>query len=535
MPSRTEPSRTDDHPSTPHPVALVILDGWGIAPPGPGNAVTLARTPTMDALLATYPHAQLSASGLDVGLPEGQMGNSEVGHLNLGAGFVVLQDLTRLDAAARSGAFGDNATITAAFADARARSVAVHFVGLLGDGGVHANAAHLTALLHAAHDAGVARAWVHGFTDGRDSAPKSALGFVRAAEASFTRAGAGRFATIGGRYFGMDRDQRWDRTALAWRAIVDGEGVTAPSAEAAVRAAYDAGTTDEFIPPTVLVDADGRPLARIADGDVVVLFNFRADRMRQLLAALTDPSFVGFERRMPEGLDVVTLTAYADGQRAAVAFPAADVGRPLAQAVSAAGLRQFHAAETEKYAHVTYFLNGGREAPFEGEERLLVPSPKVATYDLQPSMSAPALCDGLVARIDAGLDDLIVVNFANPDMVGHTGVIPAAVAAVETADLCLGRVVEALLRRGGAALITADHGNAEVMIDPVTGEPHTAHTTNPVPIVLVGAAFAGGGDAQSGRQLTDGRLADVAPTLLALLGLTPPASMTGRNLIVTNG
>ncbi len=518
-------------PTTARPVALIILDGWGLAPPGPGNAVSLARTPTMDALLATYPHAQLVASGEDVGLPAGQMGNSEVGHLNLGAGFIVLQDLTRLNADAMAGTFSQNATLRAAFDGARARGAAVHFIGLLGDGGVHATTNHLTALLDAAGSAGIGRVWVHAFTDGRDTAPQSALGFVRAAEAAFARSGVGRFATIGGRYFGMDRDKRWDRTALAWRAIVDGAGETAPSAESAVQAAYDQGTTDEFIAPTVLVDADGRPLARVSDGDAVVLFNFRADRMRQLLAALTDPAFAGFERRQLSRIDVVTLTRYADAQTAAVAFPSDDVAQPLARVVSEAGMRQFHTAETEKYAHVTYFYNGGREAPFPGEERQLVPSPGVATYDLQPAMSAPALCALVVARIAEGEDDLIVVNFANPDMVGHTGDLAATVQAVETTDACLGRIVDALLARGGVALVTADHGNAEVMIDPVTGAPHTAHTTNPVPVVLVGSAYARLGEGDDGIALANGRLSDVAPTLLALLGTAAPPSMTGHCLI----
>ncbi len=519
---------------TARPVALIILDGWGLAPPGPSNAVTLAHTPTMDALVARYPRAQLCASGADVGLPPGQMGNSEVGHLNLGAGFVVDQDLTRLNAAAAAGAFDANPVLRAAFDGACARGAAVHFVGLLGDGGVHASTDHLAALLHAAHDRGVERAFVHAFTDGRDTPPQSAPAFVRDAERRFAAAGAGRFATIGGRYFGMDRDQRWERTERAWRAIVDGDGPVAATAAAAVAAGYAEGVTDEFLAPTILVDAAGAPVGPLADGDVVVLFNFRADRMRQLLAALTRPAFDGFARRRRPAVEVVTLTQVADDQTAAVAFPPHDVAWPLARVVSAAGKRQFHAAETEKYAHVTYFFDGGREAPFAGEDRLLVPSPKVATYDLQPAMSAAALADGVVARLAAGVDDFLIVNFANPDMVGHTGVLAAAIEAVEATDAALGRVLEALLARGGVALVTADHGNAEVMVDPVTGGPHTAHTTNPVPVVLVGAPFARA-DGRLPFALRDGRLADVAPTLLALLGLTPPDAMTGGCLVAPGG
>ena len=528
MPSQPSPTPT----STPHPsyrpVALIILDGWGLAPPGPGNAVDLADTPVYDRLLATYPHATLHASGRAVGLPEGQMGNSEVGHLNLGAGFVVDQDLTRLGEAIDDGAFYRNPVLVSAARHAKERGNALHLMGLVGGGGVHAHDRHVLALLELARQAGLADVYLHAFTDGRDTAPQSALGYVQHLASQMDQLGVGRFASVIGRYWAMDRDKRWDRTGKAWRAMVAGEGTYAPSAEAAIEAAYAAGTTDEFVEPAVMVDDAGDPVGAIRAGDAVVMFNFRADRMRQLLAAFTDPEFEGFPRQLPDNLAVVTMTEYQRGQRAPIAFPAADVGCPIARAVAEHGLRQLHTAETEKYAHVTYFFNGGREAPFHDEARALIPSPKVPTYDLQPAMSAEALTDGLVDRIGAGADDFIVVNYANPDMVGHTGVLPAAIRAIETVDACLGRVLEALDAAGGVALVTADHGNAEMMIDPATGGPHTAHTTNLVPVILVGRGLER--TAPGAPALADGRLADVAPTLLGLLGLPLPAEMTGRDL-----
>lgn len=515
------------------PVVLIILDGWGLAPPSDSNAVALADTPVFDGLLATYRHTTLRTSGHDVGLPDGQMGNSEVGHLTLGAGTVIDQDLLRIDRAAASGSLCASPALAAVFDHVRARGSALHFMGLVGDGGVHAHARHLTALVACARAAGLTRVYVHAFTDGRDTAPTSGLGFVRAVEAALKDAGVGRVATVVGRYWAMDRDQRWERTARAWAALADGVGVRASSGAAAVEAAYARDETDEFIAPTVVADDDDRPIATLGDGDGVVLFNFRADRVRQLLAALTEPAFDGFERRLPEDLCVATMTEYRSGQRAAVISPSGDVPWPLARVVSEHGLRQFHTAETEKYAHVTYFFNGGREAPFDGEERWMAPSPKVPTYDLQPEMSAGALTQHLVDRIHRRVDDFILVNYANPDMVGHTGDLEAAICAVEAVDRCLGEVLEATAAVGGAAVVTADHGNCETMVDPATGGPHTAHTLNPVPFVIVDGAFRT--DAPEPVALTPGRLSDVAPTVLALLGLAPPPTMTGSVLFRSVG
>jgi 2,3-bisphosphoglycerate-independent phosphoglycerate mutase len=511
------------------PVALIVLDGWGIAPPGPGNAVALADTPIFDRLMRDHPNATLRTSGRTVGLPDGQMGNSEVGHLNLGAGFVVDQDLTRLSAAIDDGTFYTNPALLAAVGHARDRGSALHLLGLVGDGGVHAHTRHLLAIAEIARRAGLDRVWIHAVTDGRDTAPDSGIGFLRDVEDGLAAIGVGRIATVSGRYYAMDRDKRWERTARAWSAVVDGVGDRAPSARAAIEQSYAAGVTDEFVRPTTIVDGSGKPLATVADGDALVLFNFRADRMRQLLAALADPGFDAFPHRRPTGLSIVTMTEYIAGQTAAVAFPSLDVPWPLARIVSERGLRQYHTAETEKYAHVTYFFNGGREAPFPGEDRVLVPSPKVPTYDLEPAMSAVAVTDRLVERIGAGTDDFIVVNYANPDMVGHTGVISAAVQAVEMVDRCLGRVVAALEAANGAAIVTADHGNAEQMIDPETGGPHTAHTMDVVPVIAVGRAF----DRSAGTawQMSDGILSDVAPTLLFLMGLPAAPTMTGRCLL----
>lgn len=505
----------------PRPLALVILDGWGLAPPAPDNAVTLADTPVFDRLWAECPHAQLATSGLDVGLPAGQMGNSEVGHLNLGAGFVVEQDLVRIDREIDEGSFFDNPELNAAIDHVQARQSVLHLAGLIGSGGVHAQGRHLTALLELARMRGLERVYVHAFTDGRDSAPDSGLGSMTELLSDMARLATGAVATVSGRYYAMDRDQRWERTALAWAALVDGAGESATEPVALLRAAYAAGVTDEFIRPTVLRQADGRPVATIGDGDALVCFNFRADRMRQLLAAFTDPAFDGFPRCQPRDLALVTFTEYKAGQLAPVAFPTRDVEWPLARVLAEAGRRQLHIAETEKYAHVTYFFNGGREAPFPGEDRVLVPSPKVATYDLAPAMSADAVTDALVAAILAQDYDFVVVNYANADMVGHTGDLAATIQAVETVDRCLGRLVDALAAVGGAALVTSDHGNAEMKRDPATGGPHTAHTLNPVPLVLVGAP----------GPLADGRLSDIAPTLLRLLALSQPPSMTATPLV----
>lgn len=512
--------------AVPRPVVLIIMDGWGLGPDYEWNAVRRARTPTIDRLWADYPHTELTASGEAVGLPVGQMGNSEVGHLNLGAGHVVYQWITYIDREIALGSFFKNDILKVALKAACQPGVKLHLLGLIGDGGVHASQAHLLALLTFAKRIGVPQAFIHAFLDGRDTPPQSALGFVRALEAEAGRIGLGTIATISGRYFAMDRDQRWDRVEKAYRALVLGEGDRLPSATAAIEAGYGAGVSDEFLLPAVIARA-GRPIATIDDGDVVIFFNFRSDRARELSQALLISDFAGFARpRRPANLHYVTLTRYADDLPVQVAYPPRDVREPLASVLSGHDRRQFHTAETEKYPHVTYFLNGGREEAFSGEERLLIPSPRVATYDLQPEMSAIPLTDRLVERIATGLDDFIIVNYANGDMVGHTGIFAAAVRAIETVDACVDRVVTATLARGGALLITADHGNAEEMVDRVTGAPHTAHTTNPVPCILVGENYRG-------RRLGDGGiLADVAPTVLDLLDLPAPAAMTGRSLLL---
>jgi 2,3-bisphosphoglycerate-independent phosphoglycerate mutase len=537
--------------ATARPVVLAIMDGWGLAAPGPGNAVDQASTPNVDAWIAERPFTTLAASGLDVGLPPGQIGNSEVGHLNIGAGFVVYQELTRISKSIADGDFFTNETLIGAIAHAQATGGDLHLMGLFGPGGVHAHEDHLHALLELARRQGFARVYLHLFLDGRDVLPRSALGFLEALEAAVARTGVGTVATVSGRYYAMDRDKRWERTGRAYDALVSGKGETAASAREAIQRAYESNVSDEFVLPTVIVQ-DGKPVAQIKDGDAIIFTNFRPDRGRQLSQALVWPDVnerivKHYERQKAEGqklpeqtwqrgrqlenLHVVTLTQYSEDLPVKVAFPPRPVHEPIAAVVSRAGKRQFHIAETEKYPHVTFFLNGGREEPFEGEERILVGSPKVATYDLQPEMSAAGVTEELLKAIRSDQYDFIVVNYANPDMVGHTGVIPAVVKACETVDAGMGQVVPEVLARGGAVLIIADHGNAEQMIDPETGGPHTAHTTNPVPCILVAADGRGLGKGEiTLRQ--GGRLADVAPTLLDLMGLTPSADMTGESLIV---
>jgi 2,3-bisphosphoglycerate-independent phosphoglycerate mutase len=516
-------------------VTLVVLDGWGCAPRGPGNAVELAQTPVFDRLWREFPHTTLKASGEAVGLPDGQMGNSEVGHLNLGAGRPVLQDLPRIDAAIADGSFFERPALIDACRRAAHPDGRLHVVSLIGPGGVHANDRHLVALAELAARHRVPSVRLHALLDGRDTPPRSALGFVADLEPRLAAAHPdARIATIGGRYYAMDRDKRWERVARGYEAIVHGVGEHAPSATAAIEAAYARGENDEFVAPTVIDGVDGR----VRDGDPVIHANFRADRARELIHALTDPDddFHGFDRKAhgprPKNLLVVTMTEYEAGLPVEVAFPPEEV-RSLAHAAADAGWRQFHVAETEKYAHVTYFFNGGREEPLPGEDRRLVPSPKVATYDLQPAMSAAGVTDALVEAITSDRYDLIVANFANPDMVGHTGVWAAAVEAVETVDACLGRVVGALgeldarnaAGPGSLLAITADHGNADLMRNDA-GEPVTAHSLNPVPFLLAGRAV-------EGRALRDGVLADVAPTLLELAGMAPWEGMTGRSLLVS--
>ncbi len=503
-------------------VALVILDGWGLAPAGPGNAVSLAATPTMDGLWAHAPHTQLEASGPAVGLPDGQMGNSEVGHLNLGAGRVVLQSLVRINRAIADGSFFANHALLEACAAGRQRRL--HLVGLASSGGVHSTLDHLLALLEMAHRQGVRDVVVHAITDGRDNAPGSAPADLERVGATMRRLGTGRFGSVLGRYYAMDRDRRWDRTQLAFAALV-GEGPRADGVEAALAAAADrrqpggeGPETDEFLRPVAIGDGG------IRAGDAVIVFNWRADRVRQLTRALADPAFSAFPRPFSAVRRLVGMCPYEPEWPLPAAFPGMEVAWPLGQTVSAADLRQLRLAETEKYAHVTYFFNGGAEEPYPGEERILVPSPKVATYDLQPEMSAAGVAARAVEAMAVTDYGLVVLNFANPDMVGHTGVLEAARRACEAADRGLAAVLAAVAARGGAALVLADHGNAEVMVHPGTGRPHTTHTTNPVPCVLVGrpdlALRAGG------------CLGDVAPTLLELMGLPAPEQMTGQSLIV---
>ncbi len=485
-------------------VTHVVLDGWGIAAPGPGNAVELARTPVFDDLVARYPTTQLAASGAAVGLPDGQMGNSEVGHLTIGSGRILYQDLVRVSRAVEDGSLMENEALVGAFRRARERGGAVHLLGLVSQGGVHSHIDHLRALLTLAEREGMGdQTWIHAFTDGRDVSPQASV-------TDLATLPADRIATVVGRYYAMDRDKRWERTDRALTAIVDGIGEAAADPVDAVRASYARGITDEFVEPVVLT---GRPRLD-PERDAAIVFNFRPDRVRQLT-----------ERLLEAGVDVVTMTRYRDDFDCPVAFAEQQVAETLAEVLAAAGRRQLHAAETEKYAHVTYFFNGGIEEPWPGEERILVPSPRdVPSYDLKPEMAAPEVA----ARVTAALGDgygFCVVNFANPDMVGHTGVIPAVTRAVETVDACLGEVVDATHRAGGVCLVTADHGNAEKLLEDDGVSPHTAHTTNPVPLVLSleGAVLRDGGE-----------LSDLAPTVLDLLGLAAPEPMTGRSLVGNN-
>jgi 2,3-bisphosphoglycerate-independent phosphoglycerate mutase len=501
----------------------MIRDGWGINPGGHekreenGDATLLARTPFHDRLYREYPWGRLSASGLDVGLPEGQMGNSEVGHLNLGAGRIVYQDLTRINKAIAEGELDRNPVAQETFS--RARGHRLHFLGLVSDGGVHSHYRHLIALADAARAAGVTEIFVHAFTDGRDTSPTGGADFLAACSAGLTRSGA-KIVTVVGRYFAMDRDRRWDRTKKAWDAIVLGRGEqSADPPPAAVRAQYEGGVTDEFLPPLIFSHPEEQ---RIRDGDTVFFFNFRADRARQLSQAFLNKEFEGFDREVSPKVNYVTLTQYDVTYPSPFVFAPVELRRLLSEVVSEAGKKQLRIAETEKYPHVTYFFNGGIERAFSGEERKIVPSPKVATYDLQPEMSAREVTEEVLARIAEY--DLIILNFANPDMVGHTGVVAAGVEAVETIDECTARLVPAVLKRGGACLITADHGNCEQMRN-ADGSPNTAHTTNLVHFIYVAE--------DSARvRVADGILADVAPTLLFLLGLPQPKEMTGHNLLV---
>ncbi|MFC0410793.1 2,3-bisphosphoglycerate-independent phosphoglycerate mutase [Roseomonas elaeocarpi] len=507
---------------TPKPAMLVILDGWGWREEVADNAVLQARTPCFDELWNSCPHAFLRTSGADVGLPDGQMGNSEVGHLNIGAGRIVMQDLPRITAAVADNSIAANPALRRVIDRLRDSGGTLHLLGLLSPGGVHSHQDHGLALARIVAAAGVPVA-LHLWTDGRDTPPRASPDYLARFEPSLPT--GARVATISGRYFAMDRDRRWDRVEKAWRAMVMAEGPRFAEAAAAIAAAHGADVTDEFIPPTVIGDYAG-----MRDGDAVLCFNFRADRVRQIMAALLDPGFDGFDRPVrPRFVAAAALTQYSEALDPFLAtmFPPQSMADILGAVVSAAGLKQLRMAETEKYPHVTYFLNGGEETPFPGEDRIMVASPKVATYDLQPEMSEPELAAKAEAAIRSGQYDLIVLNFANADMVGHTGSLAAAIRACEAADSGLARIAAAIRDVGGALLVTADHGNAELMRDPVTGGPHTAHTTNPVPVVLLGGP--------AGASLRDGRLADLAPSLLALMGVAQPAAMTGQSLILRGG
>lgn len=500
------------------PLILMILDGFGIAPEY-GNAIMAAKKPNLDRLFRENPLTQIGASGLNVGLPNGQMGNSEVGHTNIGAGRIVYQELTRITKEIEDGDFYKNPALIKAVAAAKAKGTALHLIGLLSDGGVHSHNGHLYALLELAKQNGLSKVYVHALLDGRDVPPSSGKGFVEDCLAKMQEIGVGEIATVAGRYYAMDRDNRWERVSKAYNAMVVGEGVQNPDPVAAVAKSYEDGVTDEFVVPVVC-----GPEGRISADDSVIFFNFRPDRARELTRAFVDPDFIGFERAkgfFP--LTYVCMTQYdATMPNVDVAFPPQSLKNTLGEYLSNLGMTQLRIAETEKYAHVTFFFNGGVETVYPGEDRVLIHSPKVATYDLQPEMSAYAVTDALVEKIDSGMYDVIILNYANCDMVGHTGIFDAAKAAVEAVDICVGRVIDAIERMHGTAIITADHGNAEKMYEE-DGSPFTAHTTNPVPFCVVGYPC---------KLRENGKLADIAPTMLKILGLPQPAEMTGESIIV---
>ncbi len=500
------------------PTTLIIMDGFALGDEIPGNAVRAAETPHLDDLFSQYPFCQLSASGLDVGLPKGQMGNSEVGHTNIGAGRVVFQDLPRISRAIEDGSFFENPAYLKAVNACRESGGALHLMGLLSDGGVHSHITHLYALVELAKRHGLEKVYIHAFLDGRDVSPTSGKGFVVALQAKLKELGVGSIADVTGRYYAMDRDSRWERLQRAYDALVHGEAPMNGDPAAAVQASYDSGVTDEFMEP-VICDPEGR----IRPGDSVIFYNFRPDRAREITRSLTDPAFGKLVRKKGYfPLTFICTTEYdATLPNVTVAFPHEPLVNIFGEYLSKLNMTQLRIAETEKYAHVTFFFNGGQEAVFPGEDRVLIPSPKVATYDLQPEMSAELITEEVVKRIESGKYDVIILNFANCDMVGHTGVFDAAVKAVETVDRCVDRVVRATSDMGGVSLITADHGNAEIMLD-AEGKPFTAHTTNPVPFCIVGADV----------RLRDGRLADIAPTMLDLMGLNQPEEMDGRTLII---
>ncbi|MDT8717893.1 2,3-bisphosphoglycerate-independent phosphoglycerate mutase [Clostridium sp. 19966] len=504
------------------PVMLMILDGLGLTDRVEGNAVREANKPNFDSYMKKYYSTQLDASGMEVGLPKGQMGNSEVGHLNIGAGRIIYQELTRITKEIEDEAFYKNEVLNSAIDSALEKGTSLHLLGLLSNGGVHSHIDHLKALLKLSKQKGLSKVYIHAFMDGRDTPPTSGKDFIQELEDYIKEIGVGKIATISGRYYAMDRDKRWERVQLAYDALVKGKGEVAESAVAAIEKSYSDNKKDEFVLPTVITE-EGKPIASIKNNDSVIFFNFRPDRARELTRAINDKKFDGFPRETLK-LKFATMTQYdVTIEGVDVAYHPQSYKNTIGEFVSSLGLKQLRMAETEKYAHVTFFFNGGVEEPNPGEERIVVPSPKVATYDLKPEMSAYELTEELLSRIDSDKYDLIIVNYANPDMVGHTGVLEAAKKAVETVDICAGKVVEKVLSKGGAVFITADHGNAEQMIDYSTGAPMTSHTTDPVPFIFV---------ADDSREMrAGGKLSDIAPTLLEEMGITPPAEMTGESLI----
>lgn len=504
------------------PLVLLILDGWGVSDKKEWNAIVQGETPVLDELNKKNPYICIHASGEEVGLPAGQMGNSEVGHLNIGAGRVVYQDLLRVSKAIEDGSFFENGELKSAAERAASKNSALHLIGLVSDGGVHSHIKHLYAFLELAKRNGVQKVYVHALTDGRDTSPTSGAGYIEQLEKEMGEIGVGAIASVQGRFYAMDRDTRWDRVASGYDLLTRGVGARFPSAVEAVRASYENDVTDEFINPSVVTDEDGEPLGVIRDGDEVIMFNFRADRMREIVRALYDPSFIEFKREIWPDVNVTCLTEYDATFPLPVAFKTVIPERGLGQILSENGLKQLRTAETEKYAHVTFFFNGGVEQPFPDEKRKLIPSPRVRTYDLQPEMSCREVTDTVVAALDSGEVEVIVVNLANGDMVGHTGVWEAALKAVSVVDESVGRIIKACEKAGAELLITADHGNIETMKD--NGKPMTAHTTNPVPFYYIGSG--------SYKMRDGGRLADIAPTVLKLLGLPKPGEMTGEPLLV---
>ena len=506
------------------PLALIIIDGWGYSPEREGNAIALAATPFYDELVEKYPHTLLEASGTRVGLPAGVMGNSEVGHLNMGSGRVIRMDVSRIDYDIKTGAFFSNEVLAAAMDNAKERGRALHIMGLLSDGQVHSSQEHLYALLRMAKERGLQRVYVHCFLDGRDTPPMSAYGYVEALQVQCSKIGCGRIASVIGRYYAMDRDKRWERTERAYKLLVNAEGERVIDPVEAIKRSYERGVTDEFVEPIVVERETGEPVATIEDGDVVIFFNFRPDRARQITRGLTEPGFGGFPTPQRPQVDFVCFTQYDKTFQLPVAFGPQEHRNVLAEVFGRICVRNYRLAETEKYAHVTYFFNGGVEKEYPCERRLLVPSPKIATYDLQPEMSAFKVTDKVLRGIDEGETDVFIINFANPDMIGHTGKLDKTIEAVQYVDTCLGWITKSIRQRRGICLITSDHGNCEQMIDHTTGQPHTAHTTNLVPFHLID-------EASRGLKLREGAaLEDVAPTMLGLLGIEKPAEMTGRDL-----